>query len=182
MSQWSLRDKSTCVTYHATPISFVHAPLMLLAMRFRHKSATHIGVCNRSFTHVYAFFWNWSLWWVTGWSHFLAFESTRLRENWHSECSFFSPNFSNTVTTFMATFMAIFTATLVGTNFLISLIFSTLYDFNFSISLWKGISKGISGKRSVAPTDSLATRLSLLPSYITSTKWCENFAIADIPE
>ena len=39
VSQWSLRDKSTCATYRATPIYLVHVPLMLLAMPLRLKTA-----------------------------------------------------------------------------------------------------------------------------------------------
>ena len=40
VSQWSLQDKSACVTYHATPTSFVHAP--------RNAVATQVGMCNRN--------------------------------------------------------------------------------------------------------------------------------------
>ena len=43
-------NKSAFVTYHATPISFVHAQPMLLTMPLRHKSVTQIGVCKSGLT------------------------------------------------------------------------------------------------------------------------------------
>ena len=64
--------------------------------------------------------------------HFLAFESPRLRENWHPECFFLSEFFQYNDDFYGDLYGDFYGDTFVATNFLISLfLFFPLYDFSF---------------------------------------------------
>ena len=121
-------------------------------------------------TYVYASYWNWSPWWVPGWSPGRHSISLHLKA---SDCEridilnafFLSEFFQYNDDFYGHLYGDVYGDNFVATNFLISLfLFFPLYDFNFILLASERASQGASlANISVTPTDPtpLATRLIL---------------------